>query len=430
MTEEKKEEIKRIPAEDSAWYHFLLETLKLDKKYKEPRGWHWFCAFKDLSNVDLASVQEKLPNDHPFKSKTPRPSFLSPELIDAVIWLKNALKITGDIENINFFRLIFKNVNFSDFVFPIEVFFKETHFYEEANFRGTFFFDAVNFDGAVFNENVLFSWAIFNANLRSSKAVFKHTVFFIGVKFEGNANFGGAKFISAVDFSDAIFSGEAFFDGIKTDSHTLFTNTKFKKLAPSMHDAVLYSGIIWDRNVNFWPHPQIREDNETDKKYTNRITNNKNSYENLASHMKKLDKYHDEHFFFRQEMRCRRVFENIFVSFPYAFYDAVSDYGYSIGKAFSCWLGHIVLGAVIIWFNTEKSYNNVCNLANNFSLDLAISFSNAHGLLPFHNGPLKRCYEHFAKDDIFNIIWGVQTVLGIPFLFLFLLTLRIRFRLK
>ncbi len=420
--------IKRTPAEDSTWGKFLLKSIELDGK-KYPRGWHWFCAFKYLSDVDLTLVQEKLPNEHPFKSGNVHDFFEVTKLKRLVKWLKKQLKIEK-IENIDFSELIFKNADFANFIFPVKVSFEGAHFYEEVDFRYAFFLDAVNFSGTVFNKKAVFVWAIFNTKLLFCKAVFTDGVFFIGAKFFGSVNFADAKFNSGVTFSDTVFFDEAFFDGIKTSSHTDFFNTKFKSRAPSMHDAVLYSGIEWDRNVDLWPHPPKREENESYRDYKERITNNQTIYENLAFHMKKLDKYHDEHFFFRQEMRCRRVFENIFVSFPYAVYDAVSDYGYSIGKAFSCWLGHIILGAFVIRINTEKSCNNICDLADNFYLDLAVSFSNAHGLLPFHNGPLKRCYEHFAKDDIFNIIWGVQTVVGIPFLFLLLLTLRIRFRLK
>ena len=434
-----KEEIELAPAEDNPWHKFYLTTLMLDKKYDEPFGWHWFCAFKDLSDVDLAVVQKKLHKEHKFKSKTLPQSFLRPELNDAILWLKNALNITGDIKvkEINFSGLKFKSVLFSVFVFPIKVFFRETHFYEKADFTLAFFFDDVDFNGTVFNDEAVFDFAIFNAKLRSSKAVFKHTAFFRRVKFVGGVNFGGAEFNNAVDFRDAIFCGEAFFDGIKTVSHTSFINTKFKSRAPSMHDAVLYSGIEWDRNVNLWPHPQKREDNETDEKYKDRITNNQSKYENLASHMKKMDKDHDEHFFYRQETRCRQQFEeNYFTYCSYWLYEKFADYGYGIESAVAAWFWHMVLGAQAIammafanaWLAGWKG--GAWETTKSVLCSIPLSFANAHGFLPFHKGALSGCYEYFMDSNFFNTIWAFQTILGVIFLFLFLLTLRIRFRLK
>ena len=445
MTDKKlDDEIQRTPAENSPWGRFLLETIRLDTLHKKPRGWHWFWAFKKLSGLNLEKIQKKLPEEHPFKSIKFRKSFLISELTDAILLLKKELKTIGDIKEttedikeINFFRLGFKNINFAYFIFPIKVFFRETHFYEEADFTLAFFFDDVDFNGTIFNNKAVFDIAIFNAKLSSSKAVFKYIVFFTRVKFVGGVNFGGARFTSAVDFSDTIFFGEAFFDGIKTKTHANFTNTEFKTLAPSMHDAVLYSGIKWDRNVNLWPHPQIREDNETDKAYKNRIEKNQNAYENLSSHMKKLDKYHDEHFFFRQETRCRQQFEkNYFTYCSYWLYGKFANYGYGIESAVAAWFWHMVLGAYIIaivafinaWLACWK--DGALVTAKSVLCSIPLSFANAHGFLPFHKGALKDCYELFDGNILFNIIWGFQTVLGIVFLFLLLTTIRIRFRLR
>ncbi len=315
-------------------------------------------------------------------------------------------------------------VDFTNATFAETAYFKKVNFggIGSAYFKSVEFSQGANFNDAIFKKIANFDDVKFLGKSQFYKVKFLDGANFDKAEFSKDVNFDKAEFSEKVSFINAIFSEEIKFDGATFEGHTNFINTKFKKYVPTFHKADIHSNTSWSRVTKNWPSSKKLADEI--------ISGNQNTYENLASHMKELDKYHDEHFFFRQEMRCRRVFENFFVNFPYAFYDFVSDYGYSIGKAFSCWLGHIVLGAVIIWVNTEKSYNNVCDLAGNFYLDMVVSFSNAHGFLPFHNGPLKRCYEHFAEDDIFNIIWGVQTVVGIPFLFLLLLTLRIRFRLK
>ncbi len=387
-----------------SWFEFMEKTKELDDTYDKPFGWHWFWGLDYIYNrgqdkplFDVKAIQRIVPHDHWLKEVDDfelkeMDDYIAPKLF---INMENLLN-RGEIYHvINFSDLIFDytprvpklrhsnkhndNHRFlSDFIFPVDVVFTSTDFVRDAHFTSAIFF--------------------------------------------GNVDFEHATFPSGAIFTDATFYKEVKFDGATFEGHTNFINTKLKKYVPTFHKATIHSNISWSRVIKHWP---------SSKKLTDEIISyNQNAYENLVSHMKKLDKYHDEHFFYRQEMRCRRASENFFIRFPYAVYDAVSDYGYSIGWAFSWWLGHILLGAFAIWFNTEKSCNNVCDLANNPLLDLAISFSNAHGLLPFHNGPLKRCYEHFAKDDIFNIIWGVQTIVGIPLLFLLLLTLRIRFRLK
>ncbi len=432
--------IKRTPAEDSPWGKFLLETIRLDTHHKKPRGWHWIWAFKDLSGLNLEKIQQTLPEEHPFKPIKFHESFLIPELIDAILLLKKELKnigdiekTTSDIEEINFSDLKFENADFRDFIFPVKVSFEYTRFYKDAFFVRAFFVDDADFDGAVFNSQAIFSWAIFNAKLISSKVVFKFIVLFTDVKFVGGANFGFAKFNNIVSFGDAIFFDEAFFDAIKMETHTYFTNTKFKKYPPNMHDAVLYSGIEWDRNVNLWPHPQIRKDNETDEKHKNRITTNQDTYENLASQMKKLDKYHDEHFFYRQEMRCRRWLTRYPTKCFYWLYETLSDYGYGIERALWGWFGHILAGIyflIIIIGKSIDSGNKALEPATAFWCSIPTSFSNAHRVLSFHNGALSDCHDYLKGLYLFDVIWAFQSILGILFLFLLVLTVRIRFRLK
>ncbi len=466
MTE--KPEIKLTHAENNPWYKFMVETLRLDKKYEEPRGWNWFSAFKDLSNVELALVQEKFSKEHPFKSKTPMQSFLRPELSNAVIWLKSELKNIGDIEEIDFSRLSFNDVDFSFFVFPIKVSFENAVFYgstnfenvlffgnshlsepnrvytnatnsESANFRGVHFYGKAIFTNAIFSESVNFSDAVFDGMADFTDVVF-HTLilfcdvtfhfiaYFIGAKFFSTTGFSNTKFLSAVNFSNATFVHGVSFSSIKTSSSTDFSKTNFKNSTPEFYNADLHSNIILDRDVKLWP--QIDWSN-IDDNYKRQMINNQNAYENLTSHMKKLDKYHDEHFFYREEMRCRRWLErNPCISFSYWLYEKLSDNGYGIGRALFWWSFHILLGAVLIFDRTKTACNKNCDLIDNFYFDLVVSFANAHGVLFFSNGPLKEHYTVLKAVAGFNVIWGIQTVLGIIFLFLLLLTLRIRFRLK
>ncbi len=453
---DEKEKIVLTPAEDSPWYKFMVETLRLDIYHEKPQGWHWFCAFKDLSGSDLKKIQEILPEHHPFKPLTPLQSFLRPELNDAVIWLKNELKITGNIKEINFSERGFKDVDFSFFVFPIKVSFAKAVFYESADFSNVLFFgdaDLSNpnklytsvstdksadfteayftkqaiFTNTRFSESVIFNDSVFNGGANFKGAVFDALALFLNITFKfftdftnaifhKTTGFANTKFLSGVHFTNATFIHGVAFDKIKITSSTNFKKTRFKNRMPDFYNAELHSNIIWDRDIKLWP--KIKN-HKNDDIYKGQIEDNQNAYENLVSHMKKLDKYHDEHFFYRQEMRCRRSLASPLAKCFYWFYESLADYGYGIESALLGWFLHIFVGMILIAATTK---NNLCSIP--------LSFANAHSFLFFNKGPVSGCYELFEGNLLFNIIWGFQTILGVILLFLLLLTLRIRFRLK
>ena len=309
------------------------------------------------------------------------------------------------------------NVDFTLATFAKTAYFKKVNFagIGSAYFKGVKFSQGANFDDATFKKIANFDDVKFLGKSQFCKVKFLDGANFDKAEFSEDANFDKAEFSEKVSFINAIFSEEIKFDGATFEGHTNFINTKFKKYVPSFHKAEVYSNTSWSTVIKHWPSSKKPKDEEM----AEIISYNQNTYENLSSRMKELDKYHDEHFFYRQEMRCRRQFENFFIRFPYVAYDVLSDYGYSIGWAFSWWALHILLGTAFIWAVTK---NALCAFP--------VSFANAHGFLPFHKGSLSGCYKLFVGNDIFNIIWGVQTIIGILLLFLLLLTLRIRFRLK
>ncbi|MCA8834172.1 MAG: hypothetical protein K8953_03715, partial [Proteobacteria bacterium] len=266
--------------------------------------------------------------------------------------------------------------------------------------------------------------------------------FFDSTKFYGEALFYNAKFDNSAMFKGAEFFTLAGFGKADTSGSIKFIDTHFKTRVPYFHDAKIGTGVLWDRNDKLWP--QTKQDNETDAKYKNRIANNQNDYEVLVSHMQKLDKHDDEHFFFRQEMRWRRLdskltqhpskkyfnwkqIENNLNIFFFQLYYIFADYGYGIGRSFAWWAGHIVLGTVILF--AIRSVDLLKMSFDDFGCSLGISLSNSHGFF-FMGDRLKNCYMVFEDLPFFTAIWATQTVLGIILLFLFLLTLRIRFRLK
>ena len=324
------------------------------------------------------------------------------------------------------------NVDFTLATFAKTAYFKKVNFggIGSAYFKGVKFSQGANFDDATFKKIANFDDVKFLGKSQFYKVKFLDGANFDKAEFSKDVNFDKAEFSEKVSFINAIFSEEIKFDGVTFEGHTDFINTKFKKYTPSSHKADFHSNTSWSWEVDLWPSTGKHRTYQTGEAHKARITKNQSAYENLSSHMKKLDKYNDEHFFYRQEMRCRQWRASYPTKCFYWLYEFLSDYGYGLKQALWGWFLHIFLGAILIGITTKSVYNKSCDLAGNFYLDMVVSFANAHGVLFLKDGALKKCYMKFNDLPVFNIIWGFQAVFGILFLFLLLLTLRIRFRLK
>ena len=495
-----EEEIQLDDAEDNPWYQFLLKSIELDKgdddgagaRGTKPHGWHWFWGIYGLHReipafpqCNIDEIEKKLPNNECVKLKPHEqeeesfdgeilPSAMQKEATDA---LYNFLKKSDSLETVreidfskwnfpehadlsyfifpvdtsfehasfaiapNFSNTIFcDKANFNKATFTDKVFFNGAQFFDEASFTGTKFlskiFSAPCFDKAVFSGRALFTYAEFEGIVLFKETIFSKDAIFQNTKFTWEANFKKAKFFENAVFTHATFLAEIKFDWANFEGHTDFINTKFKKYVPSFHKATMHSNTSWDWNVKFWPSTGKHKNDTTDKDHETRIKDNQNAYENLSSQMKGLDKYHDEHFFYRQEMCCRRWRSSRAVKFFYYLYEKLADYGYGIKHALWGWFWHMVLGAQAIammafanaWLACWKG--GAWEIAKSMACSVPISIANSHSFLFFNNGPFKECYKYFVGNNFFNTIWAFQTVLGIIFLFLLLLTLRIRFRLK
>ena len=455
MTGEAQKEIKLTPAKDSPWFQFMQQTIRLDEKYDAPKGWHWFCAFKDLSYTDLVSIQKNFHKKHPFKSKTIRESFLMVELNDAVTWLKNALKITDFVTEIDFSGIKFEMFDFARFVFPIDVSFENTEFGSiarfsnaefsgSANFNNTKFIEArfvnVNFSNYVLFNNVIFSNlvsfdyttfsnevyfeeakfydsttfsnanfcqtthftnAVFYKEAHFTNSTFSYLALFDNVKIIGQASFENAIFSEEVTFGGVEFAGLVFFNGAQFFDKTHFHNAKFSSYTTfenatfEIHAPRFYGAELNDEM--FWtdiklPKFEKMDDTETNDDYKKRIKDNENVYENLSTKLGNQKKYRDEHFFFRQEMNCQRELAESYTSrFAFWLYELFSDYGYRIGRAFWWWVGHIALGVLVIAF---IAMCGGVRYHESLPCAIAVSFANAnpYAFFGFESSSLKACY--------------------------------------
>ncbi len=416
-----KYELKR--PKDTAWGEYLLATIELDRG-KKPNGYHWFWG--------LSLLEDKLPDFAFEKTRKDLPEGSAIKAIDLealkkLKFIVNALitrlENPAEIEEIDFSGLMFEKLaNFSFFIFPALTNFKNTHFLETANFIHAIFYEA-KFIDTYFFKNALFNKIEVSVQIDFSEANFLIT-----------ASFNGAEINGVIKFNQTIFHNSSLFYAATFNQSAHFIGTKFEYYVPRFYNATLNADMIWRSDVNNWPTTERHEKDKTDVHHTARILENRNAYENLASHMKKMDRDHDEHFFFRQETRCRQQFEkNYFTYCSYWLYEKFANYGYGVESAVAAWFWHMVLGAQAI---AIVAFANACwkagawETAKSVLCSIPLSFANAHGFLPFHKGAVSGCYELFEKNLLFNIIWGFQTILGVILLFLLLLTLRIRFRLK
>ena len=338
---------------------------------------------------------------------------------------------------------IFGYTTFQEAVFHRSASFENIKSNEGLIFNATKFIGGASFSSAVFwgvnfdNAEFINSGADFQKANFSNKTSFRETKFFKGAFFKESefydcdfyVDFSGANFASSTFFNDAKFSGGAFFYNAKFSSYTNFENAIFENQAPKFYGAELNDEMFWT-DIKL---PKFeRMDDETEDDYKKRIKDNENAYENLSTKLGNQKKYRDEHFFFRQELSCQRKLAESYTSrFAFWLYELFSDYGYRIGRAVWCWLGHIAFGAVVIAF---IAMCGGMRFHESLPCAIPVSFANANPYVffGFESSSLKECYkilEPLAPIS-FAIIKAIQTVLGIALLFLVVLTLRVRFRLK
>ncbi len=432
------DEIVLTPAEDNLWYKFMLVTIEFDRRDKnniKPDGWHWFLSLKSLLNIDIHDRQTKLHDEHPLKSLLlpSDDSAMEHRLIRIVEDFRKYLVEAKKNTVIDLSNLTFKNdANFFNFVFPMDVNFKNSEFLQCAYFTNAIFLRPVNFENARFHE---------------TPKTYKET-----------AKFKNAVFMNTADFSETVFNAYANFKGATFSGRTIFQLAEFKYHAPRFYGAEFNNEIILNR-IKLPEAKKYKENkNDTDDKlYEKRVEENKSAYETLIHLMEKQNKHHERHRFFREEMRWRQLGNTLTQkrlinaalqgdyeyyslgkllgnSFTIAFfwlYDTTSEYGHGIGRAFGWWLLHILVGAGFI---ALIAYCGGLEIGQVAFCSFAVSFANANPFVffGFKEGGLMECYEclHDLSPLRFGTIRGLQTLIGIPLLFILLTTLRVRFRIK
>lgn len=323
----------------------------------------------------------------------------------------------------NFQDVFFENsVEFGSAKFKSAAYFKETVFHGDASFGSTEFVESTFFQGAEFKDSAYFRFA-----------KFENRADFSSVKFDDDADFHKAEFglpmgePERADFKDATFSGRADFDSStfngKADfsngafaGKTTFSDTKFGGDVPEFYSRRFHQNTVFTTRTANWPEVTAKN---PDDSY--------NAYTRLSQAMNELHKPDDEHFFFRQEMRCKMLIEEKWWNrLMIWLYGGLSDYGYSVMRPVA-WLA-LVIGFSWGIIGSYLRFGQDTPQTASIWEGLGISVSNTFPFLGF-TGKMHPEFFDCAPWWL-DAISGVQSIVGIVLLFFFGLGLRNRFRIK
>ncbi len=354
------------------------------------------------------------------------------------------------------------NAIFESATFSSDTHFENTTFSADAGFKSATFSSVTNFENTTFSANATFEKAAFSNDVNFSDASFLKNAYFTDAVFSENVDFEKAKFCGKTakfrntvfekiaNFTNTTFEGHANFKSSKLKGRTNFQRAEFKFHAPRFYGAefnneMTFFGIIPPKFI--YAPDEIFDTEDTDETkeekiilYEQRIQENQNSYENTAILLEEKKKYHDQHLFFRAEMRCRQKIERKrLIRWAFWVYERLANYGYGVDRAIKAWVCHIMLGVGVIMLMVLLSllwaeWKDWWHFGKSLLCAFPVSFSNANPLafIGFGDDGLTYCYSKLKSLTPFGfgMIRTVQIIIGIPLLFLLLVTLRVRFRIK
>ena len=364
------------------------------------------CTFADKVDLSGLTLVDACFDNARFKSEV---RFSSKTQFYAQSWFRNAIFEGG----------LFSNK--ARFHAPVS--FAGSHFERGATFLGTQFMGGASFANSVLKMNPMFN------DSRFEERYFSGSISVLIL-----ADFRKAQFPDGASFREVIFGNDekAYSRKLWPDRRADFTDAEFG--AATTFRGALFAGVPAFFNTT------LHEDTDFERvDWTKAETNNISvdyavrAWERLELMMSKLEKPLDRHRFFRLKMRARRRSDSFLLRIFNWLFEKTSDYGWGVGRAFGCWLGHWVIMSLILFANTGAAVT----CAGWWRLALAAlgtSFANAHAFLflAAKGGYLEAEKKLLEENDEYGILvpFGtVEAVLGPILLFLLLLTLRNRFRL-
>ena len=362
---------------------------------------------------------------------------------------------SANFENVRFLGIAnFKKARFlgDNPVKSRVVSFSSSRFHNTANFTDTHFPYLARFKDAAFDGAALFRDAMFQAKTGTSKSPYGIADFarsrfgteadFSRSEFRAAMAFDGAEFRSAARFDDAKFQGKCNFNNAHFQGTTSFQNASFASppmfFETRLHEDTNFGQVDWSTAESSYVRPwHTNAVSEQARQMAENAGEAVRAWDRLALIMSQREKLPERHQFFKLKMRALRQRDGFSLpSFMNVLFDVTCDYGWGIRRAFSWWLGHVAVGALILSVATLGAPAGVDSSCWHIVREsLFLSFANAHAFLGLAS---EGGYLHEARSTVgdavrfrwaFTIVGTVQAVLGPVLLFLLLLTLRNHFRL-
>ena len=345
-----------------------------------------------------------------------------------------------------------KHANFASASFGDDAWFRSAAFERRASFRSASFAKGAEFNSASFGKdagfesasfggNSNFESAVFSANAHFGSATFDGFVRFVSTSFEGDAVFDSVRFDGNAWFQKAAFGDLSVFDSVHFDwtadfsdgafaAKTLFRNAVFARRAPEFYQRDVHQNTVFTLRPENWP--AITEKNADDSL---------RAYARLRHVMNELQKPDEEHFFFRQEMRCKALTEDAPNNWLIAAFGVLADYGISVTRPVA-WLAALWAVAAYAYAAhvlpgcfaglSDGLPEGAAGCAGGRGAALAhgagLSFSSLFGFLGFSRLYFWEVLQ--ALPAPLKVLAGFQTLAGVVLLFFLGLGLRTRFRLK
>jgi len=412
--------VRLTPASQNPWYVLAtvageqegssLFGIDDDLHAKNRRFWNgWMC--QEMGKVVRDALAEKL--------GLPR-SALDPLSAEQLKELRRQLESKGlkypppkpgisvDFKSLHFT----KGFWFSGFIVPSSILFDEAHFAQTADFRGAHFRETAYLRDTHFESTADFVGAFFNAPANFSRAYFNAYAWFENARFESITEFEETEFKAAVNFSGGVFG-----------SKTSFSGAKFEGRVPTFFHREMNQDTKFSEDKTLWPEPKGKGEKFLD--------DGKRAYTRLRQVAAEIYDPDLEHFFLRQEMKCKEALAGRFEKVLFILYRKFADSGISVKRPAAALAGLWGLGAAMFagYFLAPMGHHVPDYVAASPGWSgIGLSFANVFAFLG-----LSRAF--FAEVLValpisLKYFAGLQTVLGAVFFFLLALGLRNRFRLK
>lgn len=414
------------PAAQNPWY--LLATVAGEQEGNRPPDMHlharnrrfwngWMC--QGMEETARAALAEDL--DLPVEELAPLDA---DEMLKVHARLRQAFPhvtpenaIPQRCPEINLSEVCFLNPSvFEKFYFAKSADFTSTHFAQlsmfiaahfasNAEFANTHFNLTADFRNVQFDGKANFITAYFAVLAIFANAHFVGAAFFVRTEFAGYAFFANAHFTQSADFSDGTFKAA-----------TIFIGARFETRVPEFYQREMHQNTTFSDDRSLWP--AVTDENADDSKQ---------AYTRLRQIAAGNHNPDLEHFFLRQEMRCKQHLARRFDKWFFGAYALFSDYGISVVRPVAGLALVLAIGTLAIGWHLwvlEQEGDAIIALRQ----ALGISLGN---ILPFL-GIVPRIFPEFHASAPWwlNAMAVFQSLAGIVLLFFLGLGLRNRFRLR